>query len=289
MKTGKKLALTGILLTILGACSPQNQNKSDTVLSEEVSNSQSGIIGGSNMTQTSPLKKTIVAVYDAYEGQLCTGSLITPNVVLTAAHCIGQINEAMYILFDTELKKDSIVRQADMVAISPLWEKRQNELLDTGDVALIHFKGTLPDGYQAIGLLPSSKHLVNGATVTLAGFGISNGVTKQGSGTLRQVNVTIADNNYSKTEVKLDQRQGRGACHGDSGGPAYIKVDGYIYLWGITSRGVDDAKDDCSQFSAYTNAVVYKKWISSVVKQMNATAKKQAQEQQQGQQVATRN
>lgn len=274
MKTRKKIIMTGILSLILGACAPQNQNtQSDAILNDQLNSSQSSIIGGTNVSQTSPIKKTIVAVYDAYEGQLCTGSLITSNVVMTAAHCIGQMKEAMYILFDTQLKKDSLSRQADMITVNPAWAKRQNESLDTGDVAIIHFKGALPEGYQPIGILPDSKYLVNGASVTLAGFGISNGATKEGAGVLRQVDVTIANANYSKTEVELDQRQGRGACHGDSGGPAYVKVNGYIYLWGITSRGVDDAKDDCSQFSAYTNAVVYKSWINSVVKQMNKATK----------------
>ncbi len=63
------------------------------------------------------------------------------------------------------------------------------------------------------------------------------------------------------SEASLDQRRGTGACHGDSGGPAYLALEGGYALWGVTSRGLNDPNDDCSQFAIYTKAMPYANWI----------------------------
>ena len=45
----------------------------------------------------------------------------------------------------------------------------------------------------------------------------------------------------------LDQEDGSGACHGDSGGPAFFEKDGKTYLLGVTNRSYPDgAPDDCN-------------------------------------------
>lgn len=250
-----KAALAASLLGMLAACAGPKANE----LSDVVGND--AIIGGQEISAGAPISKSIVAVYDAVGGQLCTGSLLPDNIVLTAAHCIGSEPKGMFILFDVSLSESSEKRQAILAVTSPLWTSRHGQDKDTGDIALIKFAGTVPATYAPASILPNMKYLKNGGAVTLAGFGISNGVNQEGAGVLRQVDVKIADTLFSKTEIKLDQTSGKGACHGDSGGPAYVTIAGHNFLWGITSRGVEDAKNDCSQFSAYTNVLAYKSWI----------------------------
>ena len=142
-----------------------------------------------------------------------------------------------------------------------------------GDIALVHFSGALPAGFKAASILSAAnaRNLVPDALVTIAGFGITNGVSKEGAGVLRVASVIVADPQFASSEVKLNQQNGTGACHGDSGGPAFLEVRGKLYLWGVTSRGVDDVKNDCSQFSAYTNILAYKSWVNRMATKLSAT------------------
>lgn len=253
------LFLAGILSSVtLAACAP-NAN-----YTESIQTSGEGIIGGWEAMPSDKVQESIVAVYDADEGQLCTGSLLPNNLVLTAAHCIGQSPDSMYIFFDTKVGQNSIRRQVDKVEISPYWESRQNMDQNTGDIALIHFAGTLPAGFKPATFLSATdrKLLQKGTEVVLAGFGITNGVTGDGAGTLRITKVKIENPSFSTSEITLNQKGGTGACHGDSGGPAYVVIKGHHYLWGVTSRGVDDANNDCSQYAAYTNALYYRTWLN---------------------------
>ncbi|KYG70494.1 serine protease [Bdellovibrio bacteriovorus] len=263
-----KLVLAGLVSSLaLTACSPQASNQG------EIQTTGEGIIGGKVVEAGDKIQESIVAVYDAVEGQLCTGSLLPNNLVLTAAHCIGTEPEAMYVFFGTEVNKFAVRRQVDKVAISSLWETRQYEDFDTGDIALMHFQGEVPAGYKPATFLSETnkKLLKKGAKVVLAGYGITDGVTGDGAGTLRVTSVKIADPKFSLTEVKLDQTGGTGACHGDSGGPAYIEVKGKYYLWGVTSRGVEDAENDCSKYSAYTSALAHKVWLNRMANKLSVS------------------
>lgn len=279
------LNLAALVLTSasLWACAPSTdsfkQNSADTT--------SSAIIGGDEVSDVDYIAKSTVAIYDAYGGQLCSGSLIANNVVLSAAHCIGQIPKYMIIIFDVNaeailqnagslkaLLAHPKVRQVEKAVVSATWKTRQNEDKDTGDVSVLKFTGAAPKGYVPAKMLTDPSALKNGAAVTLAGYGITKGQPQTGTAVLRQVQVSIADTSFSKTEIKIDQTSGHGACHGDSGGPAFIRVAGQDLLWGITSRGVDDAKNDCTRYSAYTNALVYSQVISKAISQLNPSQPK---------------
>jgi hypothetical protein len=152
------------------------------------------------------------------------------------------------------------------MAASPTWSLHQQQEFNNGDIALVHFSGGLPAGAAPAAVMKASQHLSDGEIVTLAGFGISNG-DGEGAGKLRMVDVKIAKAKYSQTEVSLDQHNHKGACHGDSGGPAFVQnSDGGLLLWGVTSRGIDDPTDHCVGESVYTRIQPYSRWINQVVR-----------------------
>ncbi len=258
----QKLVLGLVSVLVLAACSPSEQSSTLNVNGDS-------IIGGREVEEGEAIIKSIVAVYDAAGGQLCTGSLLENNLVLTAAHCVT--SDQMYIFFDRVLEAGSISRKVDKAAISPYWATNQDHDTNTGDVAVLHFKGTIPLGYEPATFLKSKRSLRQGRQTILAGYGMSNGVTGEGAGILRMTTVSILNPSFSETEVIVDQQFGNGACHGDSGGPAYILANGKYYLWGITSRGVEDPDNNCSKFAAYTNALEYLPWIKKVAKSLSET------------------
>jgi hypothetical protein len=134
--------------------------------------------------------------------------------------------------------------------------------MDQGDIALVKFKGGLPDDYSPVPMLGSDRGLKKGRTVTLAGYGISNTAQKSGAGILRKTRVRISEPRSGKSEMILDQSHGHGACHGDSGGPAFVRQGGREVLAGVTNRSYpNSAPDDCAHKVVYTKVSSYAPWI----------------------------
>ncbi|MNL53231.1 Trypsin [compost metagenome] len=75
----------------------------------------------------------------------------------------------------------------------------------------------------------------------------------------------ISDAFFGASEVLVNQKEGQGACRGDSGGPAFLEINGEYFLWGITSRGVVDTQRLCNAFAAYTNLFAHSTWMNRMI------------------------
>jgi secreted trypsin-like serine protease len=273
MKSGSKLLITLLTVSLSGllACSQKGNGTARNLEDAAIS-----IIGGKQLTAADGLSKSVVALVDVDEGALCTASIISENMLVTAAHCVqGNLN-SMVVVFTTDLTvkdKSAIkVRTVESGIQTSFYAERQLEPTDEGDIALIKLSEKIPAGYVPATLLTDASVLKKGTTVTLVGYGIDDGVKQTGSGILRQTEVAVETPVLGQTEVLLNQKQGKGACHGDSGGPAYVLNKGQVQLFGVTSRGALDKKNDCSQYSIYTNLVPYKAWIEAATAELNKPA-----------------
>lgn len=148
------------------------------------------------------------------------------------------------------------------------WKKPHANGEFIGDTALIKFSGGVPEGYGPTKMLDPNA-LPKGAKVSVAGFGVSSDVLEEvtpeqypdfdekvqrgevfcytdgaikcykenlsGEGVLRFTELTNYGR-YNESELLFDQRHGQAACHGDSGGPAYLKVGEDYYLLGVLGR-----------------------------------------------------
>ena len=115
-----------------------------------------------------------------------------------------------------------------------------------------------------------SQHCVSQIRSKTCSCGLRPNCSDESSsyGSLNKDDVLVAEPIWGSTEVMLDQTGGKGACHGDSGGPAYAMVNGQMQLFGITSRGVGDGTGpQCTHFSVYTNASAYASWIAGIIGQ----------------------
>lgn len=232
-----------------------------------------GIIGGSDVPPGYPLARSVVGILvptstppnprSAIPGFLCTGTLLANNIVVTAAHCVTSDPSKIRVYFGNTISPQTKFLMLDGVAISDQWPSRQNTSPDSGDIAVIHLRGTIPPGYAPATILPPNLEAMirpNDLFMTM-GYGVNNGVTKTGQGVLRIVPAKVFNPRFGKTELLLDQTQGKGTCHGDSGGPVFASLNNQIYLWGVISRGENDPKDECSQMAVSTKASVHKAWI----------------------------
>lgn len=287
-KSTNKLVLTlaWSLCLLLGACAPSDKNQpqsSNADFLDLTKNTPFNIINGQDVD---PSKDTfsysIVALYNIENESLCTGSIIDNHYIITAAHCMPVEPRNILVLFGTSFKEAAkskqFIRASDGIAHENYFktmesiEKTKNiSEHNWGDIALVEIDQDLPPGYKPIAIsnLTNSEPLKDNnfaATSSqretlLAGYGLFDGVKGTGSGLLRKTIVSIDNPSYSETEASLDQTNGTGACHGDSGGPAYVQVKNKYLLWGITSRGLKDLNNDCSKYSVYTKISAYKDWV----------------------------
>ncbi|MBL7543089.1 MAG: trypsin-like serine protease [Bdellovibrionaceae bacterium] len=264
-----KRVLFALLGLLLQACGPAP----NTGTALESVKTESGIIGGRETIATDFVIQYTVALYDPHARQIrCTGTLVGNNLVLTAAHCLGLNPQSLYVLFtqNLALATQASARPVIGAIAYPTWGNNRGLPQNTGDIALIKYQGATPPGYKGANVIANTTLMQNGSPVLLAGFGISDGVRKKGSGVLRQVTTKIADIRYSSTEITIDQRQGLGACNGDSGGPAYVQINNIVYFWGVSSRAHLDTKGTCTGFSIYTSIVPHLKWLQDTARSLIA-------------------
>lgn len=256
----KKLMVL-VLASGLSACAPQSSFDSQ-------SSDSTAIVGGEFVSRLSPVGSHTVGIYESKIGYICSGTLIANNIVLTAAHCVAPGAKDIRIVFGTNMKSTAKDRflPVDKAIINPLWETNQNEVRNTGDIALLRFVGTAPVGYRPAAILKETQLLVKGARSTMAGYGLSwtTGVSA-GSGILRSTTLEIDDAQFSDTEALIGQSVKKGICSGDSGGPAYMTVNGQLKVWGVASRG-DSIPiflvPKCMLFSVFTRIDAHQDWLN---------------------------
>lgn len=284
-RTILNIAFALTMISLFVSCAPSSSTQEPSYLLGE---QDQNIIGGVNSTAEYQKKNGVVGLMvvaeDAQGNEVsfvCTGSLIQTNVVITAAHCLtlqqGMKLSAAFVFFGVNL--DTVLSELEKNDLSHVRSftkivRHEKYLQGTGtnnDIGLVRFDGTAPDGFQLAKLAPASmaRTLRKGSLVTLSGFGVSSykndHATGQpvgaGDGLLRQVGgIKVLNFTATGEEITLDQSQGRGACHGDSGGPAYLvdTVSKKTFVVGITSRG----EGLCNRTAIYTGVMGYSKWIA---------------------------
>jgi secreted trypsin-like serine protease len=229
-----------------------------------------GIVNGTEANGTEPWYGSVIALGskngDKYS-VFCSGTLIDEKTIVTAAHCLEYWSDDTYVIFG--LSESSRSTEGRKVVKHAYHENFQHpysdDAKDVNDIGIAQFEGGLPAGFKPLPILSDESALQDGGEVILAGFGVTNGSTQSGAGSLRYTNVKIANAAYGKTEVQTDESK-NGSCNGDSGGPGLVLMDGQYYVWGATSRG--DAR--CTKVGVYTKVASHLAWINNKKSQWTA-------------------
>lgn len=104
------------------------------------------IVGGQLVPDSSGLAKHTVAIYDSSNASTCTGTLIAPDVVITAAHCLIRPIDGLTVIFGTDsvatLSNADLTRKVIAKKISPEFSTSEY-----GDIGLIKLAASAPAGY----------------------------------------------------------------------------------------------------------------------------------------------
>lgn len=189
----------------------------------------------------------IVALLTSRSG-LCTGTVVSPRVIITAAHCLADLDAdaTVDVFFGNELDFSMSTEAAGFAAHPEFCEDCKQDLYDYGYV-LLSSDFSPPGGL----ILPITDQdewddvMVTGGDVTLVGYGEDPDAEDPSDslGTKRFVETSIR--RFSKLGLEFFAGgEGMDSCQGDSGGPALVELsDGTVRLAGVTSRGSDPCGD----------------------------------------------
>lgn len=160
----------------------------------------------------------------------CSGTLISPTVFLTAAHCVDDldINDwTAYVTFDSVWTSSSKL-YSGTVYLHPDYTWVKN---DPHDLAVMVFdrpiRGITPASLPAEGLL--DRLSLSGQTFTAVGYGMHEptigGGPMTGGTTNDRWQAVSSFNSLTDAWLRLSQNDARGyggTCMGDSGGPNFL-------------------------------------------------------------------
>lgn len=230
------------------------------------------IVGG-GAPSADGVGRSVVTIVGS-RGNFCTGALIAPTIVLTAAHCVQP--GADYKIVEYGADRQPSLQDVKSVAIHPGFNMQAMQgHRATADVALLQLSS------PAKGKAPSTLGLPNipimvGSRFTIAGIGVTMRGDGKSGGTIRVAGL-VATGKPGTLQIRLvdpvnqGARDGLGACTGDSGGPVFEDKQSGPAIVGVVSWSTGpNGSAGCGGLTGVTPLTLYRDWLLQTARQWGA-------------------
>lgn len=224
---------------------------------------QAPVIGGSSAA-AGKWPDAVAVLWDGE--QACTGTLIAPNIVITAGHCVIGGAPNGVLIGASALSRAS---EGETLKVMKWYEYPSSQ--SSVDVGILVLEKDSKFAPRAIATGWARTDIKNAAAVEFVGFGTTDRNGSVSTDNLMEAQSTITDYNCSEssgcnTAARPDGELGAGGmgidtCPGDSGGPMYLLTDYGAFLAGVTSRSYDNARYYCSEGGIYGRPDKIVDWI----------------------------
>jgi hypothetical protein len=230
------------------------------------------VINGATTRDPDGARSFVVRI-ESTEGEICSGTLIAQDLVLTAAHCV--MRPAGYTIISVDRGFRQRRTQVIAATMHPDFVPGTTPEDQPGvDLALLKLEAPL--GADYVPLDPRGAGSIDtGAVVDIAGFGVVAENRRDTARTLRLAHlVSIGSLQVAnRVTVVADRRRmaetsGAGACLGDSGGPILVGGSGGYRIVGVVSWSSGALQQGarrtaCGGFTAVTPVAEHTGWIAT--------------------------
>ncbi|XP_022328315.1 chymotrypsin-like serine proteinase [Crassostrea virginica] len=279
MKLAVFLCLLGVAAAVPTLFQPARELlglKSASRISHPLDESESRIVGGQTADSGEWPWQVSLQIGTSH---ICGGSLITPNRVLTAAHCVeAYANQPTRYSVEagiTRVSANGDTRTVTKVNMHPQYSG--NSAGFPNDIAVLELSSSFTLGADiALANLPSNNEdfLSGTQNCWMTGWGRTNvGTSGSTSNSLMEAKINnIANTECSNRWASVSgasifnshiclYEEGKSACSGDSGGPYVCEKNGVWIQAGLTSWGISTCSG--SYPSVYTRISSYLSWIAN--------------------------
>jgi MYXO-CTERM domain-containing protein len=179
----------------------------------------------------------VVALVTGGGSVLCTGTLVSPSVIITAAHCVDMFgsdpNVSAFFGWNVEADGKRVAIKAKQQHTG--WTGNLGGVAHDIAMLLLSFP---QDPELPMPLFRGNTNDYLNADLKRVGFGIYDRDTGALDGKKR-VGTTVLHTVNSGADTFLGGDQDLSTCNGDSGGPSFVQVDGTWTQIGVHSFGYD--------------------------------------------------
>ena len=232
---------------------------------------ESPIVGGEPASEEE-LHAT-VALFDS-AGPFCTGTLIAPTVIATAAHCLFSASGQQLSVSDFTVVAGAFEpsvgdgEEHDVSLAVPhasfAGGGGPGALGNDYDVAVVVLDQTVsaqsPIEIVNTALFDSSVGLGDDIIITGYGFRDESAADATQYGVLYRAETPF--NTRTEHEFSTGGPGDPDSCGGDSGGPGYVAIDGTLYLVGATSRSLVPGEPPCGRGAINTFLPRWVDWLA---------------------------